>query len=71
MELQACKPTYKCEDLTRTRRNFDKLAKATQWRKDVLSPSIVSNSLPPNGPARLHCPWNVRLGCHFLLQKQG
>ena len=27
MELQACKPTYKCEDLTRTRRNFDKLAK--------------------------------------------
>ena len=43
---------------------------------DVLSYSVVSNSLQPHRlkPSRLFCPWNFPgknngMGCHFLLQE--
>ena len=36
----------------------------------LFSPWLVSNSLWPHGlqPARLLCPWDIRVGCHFLVQ---
>ena len=49
-------------------------AASPEW--DVLSHSVVSNSLRPQGlePSRLLCPWGfakqefLTVGCHFLLQ---
>ena len=50
-------------------------AEMGKTRKQVISHSIVSNSLQPHGlqPTRLLCPWNsagknTRVGSHSLLQ---
>ena len=55
--------------------NFNCFFLVLQCDLNVLSRSVVSDSLGPHGlyPARLLCPWdfpgkNAGVGCHFLLQ---